>query len=133
VKVLRPRLGPIHNPINLQEVAPQLWISQTPNLVRAYHKDGNFSKPEVEDVTSQLKVWEQAHRKDIIQVVALINRIISITKSCGGTTAIRFNHLTDKLVIEKTEKKKMLPDDLYARWTEYQGIAPGTSQNDLLW
>jgi hypothetical protein len=77
----------------------------------------------VEDVTSQLKDWERAHRKDIVQLVALINRIIQVIENCGGSTAIRYNTLTDKLVIEKTERKKMLPDDLYALWTKHNGVS----------
>lgn len=31
-----------HKPICIKEVLPQLWVSQTPNLVRAYHKGGVF-------------------------------------------------------------------------------------------
>jgi hypothetical protein len=31
-----------HKPIPFHEVAPQLWVSQTPNLVQAYHMRGKF-------------------------------------------------------------------------------------------
>ena len=47
-----------HKPIALDEVVPQLWVSQTPNLVRAYHNRGVFQVPEVENVDPQIKRWE---------------------------------------------------------------------------
>ena len=44
-----------HKPLEIQEVAPQLWISQTFKLVRAYHHKGTFQGSEVEDVTALIK------------------------------------------------------------------------------
>lgn len=107
-----------HKSIELSEVAPQLWASQTPKLVRAYHQRGIFSMPKVEDVDAALKIWEKAHQKDITKLVALINRILQVTRSWGGGSTIQYDALKDKLVVKKTEKKKMLPDDLYRRWAE---------------
>jgi hypothetical protein len=42
----------LHKPISISDVAPQLWVSQTPKLVRAYHQLGTFPVPQVEDVTA---------------------------------------------------------------------------------
>jgi hypothetical protein len=106
-----------HKPLELPEVAPQLWVSQTPKLVRAYHQRGKFFPPTVEDITVAMKDWEQAHQDDIKKLVALINRILRVTRNWGGNSTIRYDQLKDKLVIKKTERKKMLPDDLYSRWT----------------
>ena len=107
-----------HKPLKLTEVAPQLWVSQTPKLVRAYHQRGNFSTPKVEDMTAAVKDWEKAHQGDIKRLVALINRILQVTRNWGGSSTIHYDLLKDKLVIKKIERKKMLPDDLYSRWTK---------------
>ena len=32
----------LHKPISIEDIAPQLWVSQTPKLVRAYHRSGTF-------------------------------------------------------------------------------------------
>jgi hypothetical protein len=108
----------VHKPLELSEVAPQLWISQTPKLARAYHQRGIFSTPKVEDITAGLKAWEQTHQDVIRKLVALINCILRVTRSWGGSSTIRYDSLKNKLVIKKVERKKMLPDDLYSRWTK---------------
>lgn len=107
-----------HKPLKLPEVAPQLWVSQTPKLVRAYHQRGKFSTPKVEDMTAAVKDWEQTHQDDIKRLVALINRILRVTRNWGGSSTIYYDLLKDKLVVKKIERKKMLPDDLYSRWTK---------------
>ena len=48
-----------HKLIDIQEVLPQLWVSETPNLVRAYHNGGIFGPPEVKDVTHEIAEWEK--------------------------------------------------------------------------
>lgn len=44
-----------HRPLEIQEIAPQLWVSQTFKLVRAYHYKGTFQGPEVEDVAALIR------------------------------------------------------------------------------
>ena len=107
-----------HRPLELSEVVPQLWVSQTPKLVRAYHKRGKFSTPKVEDITAAVKQWEQSHKDDIKKLVALINRILWVARNWGGGCTVRYNPAEDKLEIKKIGRKKMLPDDLYSHWTK---------------
>lgn len=105
-----------HKPLELTEVAAQLWVSQTPNLVRAHHQRGIFSTPKVEDVTAAVKDWENTHQDAITKLVALINCILRVTRNWGGSSTIRYDPLKDKLLIEKMERRKVLPEDLYSRW-----------------
>ncbi|CAI7607388.1 unnamed protein product [Penicillium glandicola] len=93
----------VHKPMAIPEVAAQLWISQTPKLVRAYHQRGIFPTPKVEDVTTEIKDWERTNQDDIKKLVEVINRILRVTRNW---------------VIKKVERKKMFPDDLYARWNK---------------
>lgn len=106
-----------HKPLELSEIAPQVWVSQTPKLVRAYHQRGTFTAPEVVDITTAVKDWEKAHQEDIRKLVALLQRILQVTRNWGGSSTIRYDIRKDKLVVKKIERKRMLPDDIYARWT----------------
>lgn len=120
-----------HKPIQLKEVAPTLWLSQIPNMVRAHHKRGRFSNPRVENVAGAVKEWEQSHQEDTRRFVGVINRIIRVTRDWGGCSTVRYRPEKDKLVISKAEgRKKMLPGDLYARWPGAETF-PGVSRRSF--
>ncbi|KFY50080.1 hypothetical protein V495_00358 [Pseudogymnoascus sp. VKM F-4514 (FW-929)] len=108
----------IHKRIEIREVAPQLWISQTPKLVRAYHQRGTFQVPEVEDVAADIKSWEEDNQRDLRKLAALISEIIVVVKGCGGNAIVKYDRLGDKLVIWKVNRRKMLPKDLYSIWDD---------------
>jgi hypothetical protein len=116
--------------IEIQEVAPQLWISQTPKLVRAYHRRGTFPVPEVEDVAADIKTWEEGNQKDLRKLAALISKIIGVVKGCGGNAIVKYDILVDKLVIWKVDRKKMLPNDLYSIWDD-RVDSKASSDNDI--
>ncbi|KAF8855232.1 hypothetical protein BDZ45DRAFT_676394 [Acephala macrosclerotiorum] len=107
-----------HKPLQIQEVVPQLWVSQTPKLVRAYHHKGVFQGPEVEDVAAQIKRWEEGNQNDLRKLAALINRILSVVKGCGGNAIVKYDNKGDKLVVWKADREKMLPKDLYSKWDD---------------
>ncbi|OJJ79219.1 uncharacterized protein ASPGLDRAFT_77729 [Aspergillus glaucus CBS 516.65] len=108
-----------HKLLKLQKVAPQLRVSQTPKLIRAYHQRGKFSTPKVEDMTAAVKDWEQTHQDDISRDSLHSSiRILLVTRNWDGSSTIYYDLLKDKLMIKKIEGKKMLPDDLYSRWTK---------------
>lgn len=105
-----------HKPINIQEVLPQMWVSQTPNLVRAYHQNGWFEQPKVEDISSEIRKWEEDHQSDLKKLAALMKKIIKMVKESGGDAVVKYDNQSDKLVIWGADQKKMLPDNLYTRW-----------------
>ncbi|KGO65936.1 hypothetical protein PITC_021370 [Penicillium italicum] len=106
----------IKRALSIKEVTPQLWISQTPKLVRAYHTEGNFQPPKVEEVAAAVKSWEDLHQVDLRKLAALIHKIIEVTKGCGGTATIERQGRSKKLTIDKANRDKMLPVDLYSKW-----------------
>lgn len=108
----------LHKSINIQEIAAQLWVSQTPKLVRAYHSNGTFRAPLVEDVAPAIKEWELRKQGDLRRLVALIRKIIDPGKACGGCAVVRYIAEQDKLVISEAEEKRMLPTDLYTKWKD---------------
>ncbi|KAG5935576.1 hypothetical protein E4U59_005532 [Claviceps monticola] len=45
----------IRRSLLFRHIASQLWVSQTPQLVRAYYDVGRFSQPQVEDVGDEIQ------------------------------------------------------------------------------
>ncbi|KAG6069481.1 hypothetical protein E4U15_000272, partial [Claviceps sp. LM218 group G6] len=62
--------------LRFRHIAPQLWLSQTSKLVRAFHQGGHFQKPRVEDVGEKLQKWELENQENLRKLGALIGRII---------------------------------------------------------
>ena len=79
----------LHHPLHVKEVTPQLWVSQTPNLVRAYHWNGAFGTPEVEDVAAGIKIWEERNQKILRILAELIKKILIVVREYGGSAMIR--------------------------------------------
>ena len=69
-----------HKPLKIADAAPQLWLSQTPKLVRAYHNRGIFSAAVVEDVSKEIKRWEGANQEKLGRLVTLLASIIEKVK-----------------------------------------------------
>lgn len=110
-----------HKPLSMDEVAPQLWVSQTPKLVRAYHTSRVFEPPTVEDATTLVNSWEKRHRESLSALGSLMKKIVNAAR-CNGQITIRYQPTTDTLIITRGNDAKMLPDDLYHRWE----MAPST-------
>ncbi|KAG6025705.1 hypothetical protein E4U19_003000 [Claviceps sp. Clav32 group G5] len=108
--------------LEFNDVAPQLWVSQTTKLVRAFHAQGSFFKPQVEDVSAQLKEWELDSQEDLKMLGALIDKIITVVKgceSCDGRGILRYDVATGSLIISRDEgNERMLPEDWYSKWDE---------------
>jgi hypothetical protein len=108
-----------NKPLSIDEVAPQLWASQTPKLVRAYHDRGTFVEPIVEDVSTSIRTWEAINQSDLMKLGALIKQIVLLTKSFGGKVTIKYEVGTTKLIVQKNaDMAKMLPEDIYAMWNK---------------
>ena len=113
-------------PLAVQEVAPQLWVSQTPKLVRAHHQGGTFQKPAVEDVSAEIKDWEGRKQNELRMLAVLTRKIIELVKKCGGNAVLKYDVEADKLAICKVERKNMLPKDLYSKWNDVHDLEAKT-------
>ena len=115
-----------HRPLSFEDVVSQLWISQTPKLVRAYHTRGVFAVPKVEDVAVQVKAWEDQNQKDLRMLAGLIGKIRDIVRENGVRAILKYDVHGNNLVFLKSGGKQMLPEDLYAKWknrgNDRQGI-----------
>lgn len=107
-----------NRPLRIHEIAPQLWISQTLKLVRAYYKNSSFQNPKVKDVAAQIRKWEEYNQMDLRKLAALVSKIVSVVKGFGGNATVIYNVKKDKLVVERSDGKRFLPKDLYSKWDE---------------
>ncbi|RAL06614.1 uncharacterized protein BO97DRAFT_409528 [Aspergillus homomorphus CBS 101889] len=106
----------LHKPIGMQEVLPQLWVSQTTNLVRAYHKGGVFYPPDVEDATLEINNWEKVHANDLQMLVLLIKDIIKVVRENDGSAVIKHDGRKNHLEVWTRDGSRMLPVDLYSKF-----------------
>jgi len=120
-----------HKPLGIQEVIPQLWVSQTPNLVRAYHQRGLFQGTEVEDMAAQIKKWEEDNQSDLSRLAALINKILNVVRGCGGNAVLKYDDKADRLALWKVDEKGMLPKDLYSKWDDRDKCEDAGSEDAL--
>lgn len=109
------------NPIDLNHVIPQLWVSQTPNLVLAFHRDGRFRVPPTDRVTNKISKWQKENYNDLRALGELIKRIISVVKESGGSALVEHDGYSDNLAVWGRDGSKMLPEDLYFRMAEGDG------------
>jgi hypothetical protein len=105
-----------HRLLAFEDVVSQLWVSQTPNLVRAYHNRGVFAVPKVEDVAAQVKAWEAQNQKDLTLLAGLIGKIRDVAKKGGGRAILKYDATQENLVFHKVSGKHMLPKSLYMKW-----------------
>ncbi|KAG6022628.1 hypothetical protein E4U40_004491 [Claviceps sp. LM458 group G5] len=107
--------------LEFRHVASQLWVSQTPQLVRAYYDEGRFSQPQVEDVGEEIQEWERDNQKNLRILGALIQEIIRVMKGCGGRGMLRYDVASASLIISSDkDQSDMLPKDLYSKWDEQE-------------
>lgn len=76
-----------HKVLDMESVLPRLWMSQTPNLIAAYHKGGRFDDVQILDVRKDLGKWEERNSVNLRKLDALTRRIIdtaqhSTTRKC---------------------------------------------------
>ncbi|KAH6635532.1 hypothetical protein B0J18DRAFT_50160 [Chaetomium sp. MPI-SDFR-AT-0129] len=105
--------------LDMAEVLPQLWASQTPKLAVGYYSsDGVFKNVEVRDMASEISFWEAASREDLGKLAGLLGEIIRAVRGVSGCRAVvEYTGGSDLRVVAAGEgQKPALPDDLYVKW-----------------
>lgn len=104
-----------HRTLDMESVLPRLWMSQTPNLIAAYHKGGRFDNVQILDVRKDIEKWEERNSMNLRKLDALIRWVI---KSVQNTATMKCRlKRTDSGGLEiwelDTSHKSALPDDLH--------------------
>lgn len=104
--------------IDMADILPRLWVSQTPNFIIGYHKFGLFKDIKVLAVQKDIQEWEENQQDSLNLLNAVVHRIIEIAKSCKGhgleisrigTGDLLIRHLLDG-------EWHALPSDLSRKW-----------------
>lgn len=105
----------IRNPLRFEAVAPQLWVSQTPNLVRAHHDREHVpGAAGGECGCADSEVGDES-------TVPLGEAGLADEDDHGAgegvwrQVTVKYDVRGGKLVILRDEGRKMLPEDLYAK------------------
>lgn len=104
--------------IDMADVLPRLWVSQTPNFLIGYHKAGLFDEILVQDMHQRIKDWEQENDNALRQLAAVIRRIIEIARTSKGqgleVSRLGNGPLLIRELLDTTWH--VLPTDLCKKW-----------------
>ncbi|EXF86246.1 hypothetical protein CFIO01_02305 [Colletotrichum fioriniae PJ7] len=102
----------------MDEVFPQLWLSQTPLLVVAYHQQNRFSDVKLHNVKKDVCDWESANRENLRKLAFLIKRIRQVVEESNGRRALVKYNGGSAVQITSGLQSRALADDLYSIWDE---------------
>lgn len=102
--------------LDMNDVSPQLWISQTPILIIGYHQNRIFNDIQVRNVKQDICAWETANRITLQKLALLIKKITAVVgRSNNRNATIKYDGGTNLRVISG-KQKQALPDELYSLW-----------------
>lgn len=133
--------------IDMSEVLPRIWISQTPNFIVGYHRNGYFDDVRVQDVKDKIQDWETDNQEAIGRFYNVIQEILKFARGLGSNSGFdkmrRFEvclrtetgpleirqHLPERLVFGSEDPyQSALPPDLEEMWVA-AGV-PGQGSGD---
>jgi hypothetical protein len=108
----------------LEDELPRLWVSQTPNLIMAYHQNGQFPNEQIEvrDVREDLARFERENAKELSALAVLVRSIVAcarehkkieVTRDAEGAT-LEFREQVDGSGVA-------FSDDVRSRWHVWLG------------
>jgi len=122
------------NEINMKELLPRVWVTQTPNFIIGYHKAGYFDDVRVQDVSGKVREWEAKNGELLGRLQATIRRIVEVVKSSAGQRLEVCRVGSGQLQIRKhvDAEWSALPPHLKDAWTrppEDEQRAPASSSS----
>lgn len=87
----------VHKVLDMESVLPRLWMSQTANLIVAYHKGSRFDDVQILDMRKDLEKWEEGNSVNLRKPDAIIRRIIDTVQ----------NTITMKCRIRRTDSREL--------------------------
>ena len=105
--------------IDMEEVLPRLWVSQTSHFVIGYHKSGLFDDIRKKEVRCEIDDWEARNADSLGRLKALIQQMRTIAKSSSSNKLEVVRSGVESLEIREQIEggDGALPVDLVAEWT----------------
>ncbi|KAI9710809.1 MAG: hypothetical protein M1812_007357 [Candelaria pacifica] len=115
--------------IDMDDVLPRLWMNQTPSFIIAYHKFGDFSEPQIQDVRPEILAWEAGNAKLLGHLRAVIQNIKDQANALGLRSFEIVRTGTGPLQLRKQvgDQRRAVSSDLRADW-ELRGNNMETSK-----
>ena len=113
-----------HKVLDMNSVLPRLWISQTPNLIAAYHRGGRFDDVQILDVRKDISRWEEQNSGNLRKLNTLIRRIIdTVQKTITTKCHVRGSESGNLEIWElDISYQSALPDDLCFKLRKDKGL-----------
>lgn len=112
-------------PFNIKQKLADLWISQTPNFIEAYHRSvgykpynqlglsrGKFEDIKVQSIGDQLAKWETANATALGGLATVLGQVIQEVKKAQGPCIVRYTGQGASLGISTIEALPSLSEDL---------------------
>lgn len=112
-------------PFDIEQKMPDLWISQTPNFIEAYHRSvgyktynqpglqqGKFDDIKVKAIREQLAKWETVNASALGKLATVLGQVIEEVKKAQGPCIVRYTGLGDNLRLSTIEALPSLSEDL---------------------
>lgn len=108
------------NILDMEEILPRLWLSQTPNFLIAYHEFGLFNKPQISNVKDKVLEWQGRNSTLLSKFHVLVKRIMEIVKdSEDNRVEVSWDGEGPLRVTEQIKKEnRVLPTELLQKWDD---------------
>lgn len=132
---LKTRSGRKNREIDMGDLLPVLWLKQFQNFIVAYHDGaGLFKDVRVQDITEDLRAWQDENRPALKRFVTLLGKIIEIAKDDEkGRLEVRCRSL-DRLEIRRQhgDGEETLPAALKEQWERISSGSDDEEEEDRL-
>jgi hypothetical protein len=106
----------LHRQLKIDEVLPQLWFAQTPNLFVGYHTNGLFQQVHKLAMKLEFERWEKQHQVHLKKLVGLLKKLREAARSTKGQRCVvvgaRDGTSSRLKIYESTRARAVLPDEI---------------------
>ncbi|KAF4475425.1 hypothetical protein CGGC5_v015998 [Colletotrichum fructicola Nara gc5] len=113
----------------MEDVVPQLWLSQIPLLVVAYHRQNYFRDINLRDVKQEVRDWEATNWTILRKLACLISLIRQVVEKNGNRRAVVRYIGGPAVQLISDVQSRALPEDLYSLWDNWEPSQDGATYN----
>ncbi|KAH0425477.1 hypothetical protein CcaCcLH18_10936 [Colletotrichum camelliae] len=113
----------------MEDVLPQLWLSQTPLLVVAYHHQNYFQDVKVHDMRQEVRDWEATNWTILRKLACLISLIRQVVEKNDNRRAVVRYIGGPAVQLISDVQSRALPEDLYSLWDNWEPSQDGATHN----
>lgn len=112
-------------PFDIEQKLADLWISQTPNFIEAYHRSvghkthnqlglqpGKFEVIKVKSMGEQLAKWETANAVTLGKLAMVLRQVVQEAKKAQGPCIVRYTGQGANLELSSIEALPSMSEDL---------------------